>query len=104
MLKKGKTKQKTKYKNVYTRNKGITLIALVITIIVLLILAGVSINILIGENGLLTKAQDAVKENAKAGAKDKVSVEVFASYDNDGKLNAKTLKDNFEARGWEVTG
>ena len=37
--------------------KGITLIALVITIIVLLILAGVAINALFGDNGLITKAQ-----------------------------------------------
>ena len=38
-------------------NKGITLIALVITIIVLIILAGISISILMGENGLITKAK-----------------------------------------------
>ena len=44
---------KTKFKE----NKGITLIALVITIIVLLILAGVSIAMLTGENGILTQAQ-----------------------------------------------
>ena len=41
--------------------KGITLIALVITIIVLLILAGVTIATLTGENGILTKAQNAKK-------------------------------------------
>ena len=40
-------------------NKGITLIVLVITIITLLILAGVSIVMLIGENGILTQAQNA---------------------------------------------
>ena len=39
--------------------KGITLIALVITIIVLLILAGVSIAMLTGDNGILTQAQNA---------------------------------------------
>ena len=44
-------------------NKGITLIALVITIIVLLILAAISIATLTGENGLLTKASTA-KEKA----------------------------------------
>ena len=42
--------------------KGITLIALVITIIVLLILAGVSIAMLTGQNGILTRAQDATEE------------------------------------------
>ena len=51
--------QKMKNKKVQTKNKGITLIALVITIIVILILAGVSINTLFGDNGLLTKADEA---------------------------------------------
>ena len=55
--------------------KGITLIALVITIIVLLILAGVSIAMLTGDNGLLTKSQQAVRDNILAGAKDRVSTE-----------------------------
>ena len=45
--------------------KGITLIALVITIIVLLILAGVSIATLTGENGILTRAQEAKKRRKK---------------------------------------
>ena len=44
------------------RNKGITLIALVITIIVLLILAGVSIAMLTGENGILNQAQRSKNE------------------------------------------
>ena len=43
-------------------NKGITLIALVITIIVLLILAAVSIATLTGENGLLNRATEAKNE------------------------------------------
>ena len=79
------------------QNKGITLIALVITIIVILILAGVSINTLFGDNGLLTKAQEAVNKNTEAGAYDKVATEVFASYDNNGKLNANTLQSNIKA-------
>lgn len=47
-------------------NKGITLIALVVTIIVLLILAGVSIAMLTGQNGILTNAQKA-RDNSAAG-------------------------------------
>ena len=43
-------------------NKGITLVALVITIIVLLILAGVSISLVVGDNGVLTQAQSASKK------------------------------------------
>ena len=38
-------------------NKAITLIALVVTIIVLIILAGVSINLVLGDNGIITKAK-----------------------------------------------
>ena len=49
------------------RNSGITLIALVITIIVLLILAGVSIAMLTGDNGILTQATEA-KEETRGGA------------------------------------
>lgn len=44
------------------RNKGITLISLVVTIIILIILAGISINMILGENGILTMAKKA-KEN-----------------------------------------
>ena len=43
-------------------NKGITIITLAVTIIVLIILAGVSINMLVGDNGIITKAQQA-REN-----------------------------------------
>ena len=50
-------------------NKGITLIALVITIIVLLILAGVSIAMLSGDNSILTKAQEA-RDKSSAGTLD----------------------------------
>ena len=55
-------------------NKGITLIALVITIIVLLILAGVSIAMLTGENGLLTQAEDAKKETESSGIEEEVKI------------------------------
>lgn len=48
------------------KTNGITLIALVITIIVLLILAGVTISLVVGENGILGKAQEAVSTNQKA--------------------------------------
>ncbi len=46
--------------------KGITLIALIITIIVLLILAGVSISMVVGENGILNRATDASKKTNEA--------------------------------------
>ena len=49
---------------VWKNTKGITLIALVVTIIVLIILAGVSINLVMGDNGIITMAQKA-KENTE---------------------------------------
>ncbi len=59
-------------------NKGITLIALVITIIVLLILAGVSIAMLTGENGILTQATKSVDATELAEAKERASLDVNA--------------------------
>ena len=50
-------------KKILKNERGITLIALVITIIVLLILAGVSIAMLTGENGILTQSTKAKKSN-----------------------------------------
>lgn len=50
--------------------RGITLIALVITIIVLLILAGVSIAMLTGDNGILTKAQESQTKSSEAEAEE----------------------------------
>lgn len=88
------------------QEKGITLIALVITIIVLLILAGISIAMLTGENGILTKADNAkegtkraeVIENAKLDIleyeienegkiTDEKACEIIAKYDKDYKEN-----------------
>ena len=83
---------KTKLKT----NKGITLIALVITIIVLLILAGVSIAMLTGENGLLTKANDAKQATEKAGAKEAVQMEVAGSFTNDGIYSKDLAKTNIK--------
>ena len=54
--------------------KGITLIALVITIIVLLILAGVSIAMLTGENGILTNANEAQKQSTAKEAVEKINL------------------------------
>ena len=59
-----KRKDRKKLRKIKKQVQGITLIALVVTIIVLIILAGVSIAMLIGENGIITQAQRA-KENTE---------------------------------------
>ena len=82
------TKERVKGKN------GITLIALVITIIVLLILAGVTIATLTGDNGILTKAQNAKTQNDKVTVKEKVDLAIAASLDETGKINLEQLKTN----------
>ena len=56
--------------------KGITLIALVITIIVLLILAGVSIAMLTGQNGILTQAQNSKQATKKAEVKERAQTDI----------------------------
>ena len=78
---------------VIKRNKGITLIALVITIIVLLILAGVTIATLTGENGILSKASEASEETRKANAEEQVNLAVVASIGEEGKIILKDLNN-----------
>ncbi len=63
-------------KNSSKNNKGITLIALMITIIVLLILVGVSINLVAGSNGILGKAQKAVDINNMAKIKEEIELKI----------------------------
>ena len=79
--------------------KGITLIALVITIIVLLILAGVTIATLTGDNGILGKANDAKTQTEQAKEDENLKIAIAGSYGTDGKLNLKDLKDNLKNQG-----
>ncbi len=72
--------------------KGITLIALVITIIVLLILAGVTIAMLTGENGILNKATGAVSDTEKATAEEAIKMEVYNNIaTNEGTFDLTTF-------------
>lgn len=56
------------------RQKGITLVALVVTIVVLLILAGVSLNLVLGNNGIVKRAQEAKKQSIVASEKESVEL------------------------------
>ena len=66
MKKKTKINKNFERNNIKNNEKGITLIALVVTIIVLIILAGVSINLVLGNNGIITKAREARENFTKA--------------------------------------
>ena len=80
------------------KNKGITLIALVITIIVLLILAAVSIATLTGENGILTRANDAKTSTEIAEEREKVELAATAALADDlgGEIKESFLKQELE--------
>ena len=96
------------------KQKGITLIALVITVIVLLILAAVTINALSGDNGILKRATEAKQKTRRADALEKIQVAVMTATANGvGEVNPDDLKAELEKAGatvkttgklpWEVT-
>ena len=89
---------KEKKKKVFKSKKGITLIALVVTIVVLLILAGVSISMLGGENGIITQAIDAKEETDVADEKEKVQLAVTAAKGNTnwGEITEENLKKELD--------
>ena len=89
--------------------KGITLIALVVTIVVLLILAGVSINLVLGNNGIIAKAKDAETKSAEASQNDLKGMnglvsEMEGALAGSGSGNGNTGSgNNFVTKNTEVT-
>ena len=75
------------------QNKAITLIALVITIIVLLILAGVTINAIVGNDSAMEKAQKAKADNEKADELDTIKLAVVdaVAMGSDGRVSLANL-------------
>ena len=78
--------------------KGITLIVLVVTIIVLIILAGVSINMILGENGIITQAQTAKEETEIATTKEQEDLQKTEEY-IDAALGGEKSTTVLEAKG-----
>ena len=91
--------------NVLKSTKGITLIALVITIIVLLILAGVSIAMLTGENGILTQAQRSKEQTSVAEEKELIALAYNAikAEEKGGTVTADKLDKELEKDGADAT-
>ena len=85
-------------------NKGVTLIALIITIIVLLILAGVVLLMIVGQNGILNRAQEAKVTTAEKVAKEKVELSVSGAIAraNYGELTIKNLKEEVGKYGGTI--
>lgn len=80
--------------------KGITLISLVVTIIILLILAGVTIATLMGDNGLINKAKDAKIKTEIAGIKEEIQTDILGKQaENNGNISDDSLKEILEKYG-----
>ena len=79
-------------------NKGITLIALIITIIVLLILAGVTISAISGNESVMEKAKQAKELNESSSELEQMQIAAVSAMANglDGKISADNLKDALE--------
>ena len=89
----------TKRKNA----RGITLIALVITIIVLLILAGVTINALSGENGILKRATQAKSKTGRSNALEQINLAIItARTEGLGQVDKTVLRDEITKAGMTV--
>ncbi len=92
-------------------NKGVTLVALVITIIVLLILAGVTLSMVMGDSGIFNKANDASEKTAVSGAQDAVRLALLEvttnQYQSDGtsdkSVTAATANEKVSAQ-MAITG
>lgn len=89
--------------------RGITLVALVVTIVVLLILAGVTITYALSNNGIFAKAQEAGMVSEQATIRDAVSsaqAECMMEYYDASKTiktEAKDLISKYVPSGWSVT-
>ncbi|MBR3002920.1 MAG: hypothetical protein IKF38_05120 [Clostridia bacterium] len=93
----------TKLKN--SNSKGITLIALVITVIVLLILAGVSISAITGNESAMEKAKQAKTANENADELDSIKLAVVdaVAHGNDGYVTLNTLNNALSGLGLTAT-
>lgn len=77
--------------------RGITLIALVVTIIILIILAGVSISLVLGDNGIITRAKEAKSTYSQEAVREKVEM-ILAEYSAEEILENKDLDDYLDKK------
>ena len=97
-------------KKIMKKQNGITLIALIITIIVMLILAGVAISMAVGDNGIIERTHAAIKESERADIQEIIIgsyvFKVTASMNNFAYIDIpKTgiaIFENLEANGFKV--
>ena len=94
-------------KKILRKEKGITLIALIVTIIVLLILAGVSLSLVAGGNGIINKAIRAANATKDAQKEEEIQLklaEIMMDYYADTNTTASTLEDYIKEKCKENEG
>ena len=82
---------------------GISLISLVVTVIVLLLLAGISVLMITGDNGLIRQASVAKENTKKEAAREQIQAEVLRSFDKLGDLKLSYLKTKLSNLNADVT-
>ena len=82
------------------KNKGITLIALVVTIVVLLILAGITISLVFSENGIISKSKNAKEQTEISQVREQLELAKGPEYiEGNGKYNSDSYFERIEAEG-----
>ena len=86
--------------NIKANQKGITLIALVVTIVVLLVLAGITISLVFSENGVINKAQEANENTQIAQVREQLELAKGPEYiEGNGKYNPDSYFERIETEG-----
>ena len=100
-----------------SKEKGITLVVLIITIVILLILAGIGIAVLTGENGLFTRAQQAKEKTIEAQKNEEATISEYmdemdkyitdyaeGKWNSDKKVNSPKLMEGMTGVYWDENG
>ncbi len=90
-------------KDIFKKNKGITLIALVVTMIILLILAGISISMITGQNGILKRAAEAKERNERSSALEEIQLVVIGAIGTEGEVDIAKAKEELREKGATIT-
>ena len=85
------------------KSGGVTLISLIVTVIVLLILSGISISMITGNNGIIGRAADAKETARKEECREQIQAEVLKSFNKLGDLSLNKLKTKLSKLNAEVT-
>lgn len=87
------------------KERGITLVALVVTIVVLLILAAVTLNLVLGNNGIITKAKDGAKEHQQVTINEEIAMNETVDYmENNSNKKTYTVSYQWGKTTWNDGG